>query len=636
MVAPSSSGAEAARRNERELSDAIEIIPAMVFIALPGMSNVFANRSWREYTGLSAQETSGSGWKAVIHPEDLERHVNKWEVSSTTGAPFEDEARFRRASDGQYRWFLTRAVPLRDEQGSIIRWYGVLTDIEDRKQAENAVRRSEAYLAEAQRLTQTASWARDYATYRLRYWSEEMFRIFEIDPALGLPANELFWERIHPEDRALLREQTQTALRKKSDIVFAHRLLMPDGRVKHLQGIGHPSFTDAGDVLEFVGTTIDVTERKRAEESLALTSFALNNVREAAYLIDENSSFHYVNEETCRALGYTREELRGMCVPDVNPDFPVERWPDEWARRKSKRSLIFESRHRAKDGRIFPVEINSNYFEHGGQGYIVGLARDITERKRAEEATLEARVSERTRIARELHDTLLQSFHGLLLRLQTASLMLPERPMEAKERLDSAIDQATEAITEGRDAVQALRESTVQRNDLARALTTLAEELAKDTTNQIPVGFHVSVEGEPRNLHPIVRDEIYKISAEAMRNAFRHAGAKQVAIVIRYDDEQVRLRVRDDGKGIDPEVLSRKASEGHYGIAGMRERATILGGKLGLWSELGAGTEIELCVPASKDLRDSLKELSPQGASSQTDEDPDRCAGLIKLALKES
>ena len=344
----------------------------------------------------------------------------------------------------------------------------------------------------------------------------------------------------------------------------------------------------------------DITERKRAEESLALTSFALNNVREAAYLIDENSRFHYVNEEICRALGYTREELRGMCVPDVNPDFPVERWPDEWARRKSKRSLIFESRHRAKDGRVFPVEINSNFIEYDGQAYILGLVRDISERKRAEEATLEARVSERTRIARELHDTLLQSFQALLLRFQAAYLMLPDRPNEAKEQLDVAINQAADAIREGRDAVQALRESTVQSNDLARAIRSLGEELANDTTNHSPVGFHLSVEGEPRNLHPIVRDEIYKISAEAMRNAFRHAGAKQVAIVIRYDDEQVRLRVRDDGRGVDPEVLSRKASEGHYGIAGMRERATIIGGKFELRSQLGGGAEIELCVPGSE------------------------------------
>jgi signal transduction histidine kinase/ligand-binding sensor domain-containing protein len=213
------------------------------------------------------------------------------------------------------------------------------------------------------------------------------------------------------------------------------------------------------------------------------------------------------------------------------------------------------------------------------------------------EMTLEARVGERTRIARDLHDTLLQSFHGLLLRLQTVSQLLRERPVEAQDQLDSTIEEVAEAITEGRDAVQGLRESTVQKNDLALAIRTLGEELATDSTGSRPA-FRVAVEGEARNLHPILRDEIYRIAAEALRNAFQHAHARKVEVEIRYDDEQFRLRVRDDGKGIDALVLSRQGSEGHYGLRGMRERATLIGGKLTVWSEVGVGTEVELRVSA--------------------------------------
>ena len=212
--------------------------------------------------------------------------------------------------------------------------------------------------------------------------------------------------------------------------------------------------------------------------------------------------------------------------------------------------------------------------------------------------TLEARVGERTRIARELHDTLLQSFHGLLLRFQTVSHLLPERPSEAKQRLDTAIAHAAAAITEGRDAVQGIRSSTIEKNDLAMAISTLGTELAADGHSVQPV-FHVAVEGESRELHPIVRDEIYKIAAEALRNAFRHAEAGRVEVEIRYDDEQFRLRVRDDGKGIDPAVLANQGLEGHYGLRGMPERAAVIGGKLAVWSELGAGTEVELRLPAS-------------------------------------
>ena len=213
------------------------------------------------------------------------------------------------------------------------------------------------------------------------------------------------------------------------------------------------------------------------------------------------------------------------------------------------------------------------------------------------EMTLDARVGERTRIARDLHDTLLQSAHGMLLRFQTVSQLLPERPREAKEKLDSAIEQTAHFITEARDEVQGLRESTVQGNDLALAISALGEELAADP-NSHRSAFRVAVEGEPRDLHPILRDEIYKIAAEALRNAFRHGKARQVEVEIRYDNQQFRLRVRDDGKGIDPALLSGHGTEGHYGLHGMRERAKLAGGELAVWSEVDAGTELELRVPA--------------------------------------
>ncbi len=212
--------------------------------------------------------------------------------------------------------------------------------------------------------------------------------------------------------------------------------------------------------------------------------------------------------------------------------------------------------------------------------------------------TLEARVGERTRIARDLHDTLLQSAHGVLLRFQTVSHLLPDRPMEAKEKLDNAIDQTADFITEARDEVQGLRDSTVQSNDLALAISTLGQELGTDSTNHRPA-LRVAVEGEARNLHPILRDEIYKIAAEALRNAFRHSQARQIEVEIRYDNEQFRLRVRDDGKGVDPAILSGQGNEGHFGLPGMRERASLIGGRLVVWSEVDAGTEVELRVPAS-------------------------------------
>jgi signal transduction histidine kinase len=212
--------------------------------------------------------------------------------------------------------------------------------------------------------------------------------------------------------------------------------------------------------------------------------------------------------------------------------------------------------------------------------------------------TLDVRVSERTRIARDLHDTLLQSFQGLLLRFQSVLKILPEHPLEARQRLESALDQAAEAITEGRNAVEGLRSSACETNDLARGIIAIGQELTDDGPAAAAPSIDVEVEGAPRNLNPIVRDEAYRIAGEALRNSFRHARARRITIEIRYDRRQFQLRVRDDGKGID-EATVRRGHAGHFGLHGMRERAEIVGGRLAVWSKRETGTEVELSVPGA-------------------------------------
>ena len=210
----------------------------------------------------------------------------------------------------------------------------------------------------------------------------------------------------------------------------------------------------------------------------------------------------------------------------------------------------------------------------------------------------EERLAERSRIARELHDTLLQSFQGALLRFRAVTYLLPDRPADARTTLESAIDQARQAIVEGRDAVQGLRSPAIATNDIAVAIATLAETLSTDDAHSAPA-FHVNVEGTPRELPPFVQDEVYRIAGEALRNAFRHARASRIEVDIRYDQRRFRLRVRDDGKGIHAGTVDGRTYGAHYGMAGMHERATLVGGTLSVWSELDSGTEAELTIPAS-------------------------------------
>jgi len=208
-------------------------------------------------------------------------------------------------------------------------------------------------------------------------------------------------------------------------------------------------------------------------------------------------------------------------------------------------------------------------------------------------AQLEGRVDERLRVARELHDTLLQSFQGMMPFLQAARNKFAKGG-DGLETLDQALGFGAQAIAEGREAIQGMRSSTTITNDLARAIQAVGDELKSEGSAE----FRVLIEGSSRDLHPILRDEVYGIAREAIRNAFHHAEAKAIEAEIAYRDD-LRVRIRDDGKGIDPEI-AKEGRSGHYGMAGMRERAGRIGGKLTVWSAPGAGTEIELRVPGSK------------------------------------
>jgi signal transduction histidine kinase len=220
--------------------------------------------------------------------------------------------------------------------------------------------------------------------------------------------------------------------------------------------------------------------------------------------------------------------------------------------------------------------------------------------RRIVELRLEERVSERTRIARELHDSLLQGLHGLMFEFQAVRNMFQKRPDEALQALDSAIIGTEQAIIESQDAIADLRSSATTEDDLAQLIQLTGEHLASSRSgDHDSPAFGLTVEGQQRTLAPVIRDEIYRIAREVLRNAFRHAQARRIEAEILYDDDQLRLRVRDDGKGMDPQVLEEGRRPGHWGLPGVRERAQQIGAKLDVWSEAGAGTEVQLSVTAS-------------------------------------
>jgi signal transduction histidine kinase/ligand-binding sensor domain-containing protein len=213
---------------------------------------------------------------------------------------------------------------------------------------------------------------------------------------------------------------------------------------------------------------------------------------------------------------------------------------------------------------------------------------------------LEARVNERTRIARELHDTLLQTLHGLMFQFQAVRNLMTRRPDEAVRSLDDAITETEKALVESRDAIQGLRSDQIAKGNLAELLKATSLELATSgIAKQEPPVFDLIEEGESQTLSPIAKNEIYRIAIEILRNAFWHAQAHRIEAEIRFDDHMLRVRIRDDGTGIDPKVLKDGGRAGHWGLRGVRERAQRIGAQLDFWSEAGAGTEVQLAVPAA-------------------------------------
>ncbi len=303
---------DALRKSEKELRDAIDTIPAIVWSTLPDGSNTYINRRFVEYTGLSAEKMAGSGWRALIHPDDLERHAGKWREAVATGKPHENEVRSRR-SDGQYRWQLDRGAPLRDKDGNIVKWYGVTTDIEDRKRAEDALQLvssdlqdSKVKLEEAQGIAHVGYWEWDLMSNRV-IWSDETYRIYGLRPQECPIDIAVLQKMIHPEDLEFVFQVAEEAVRGGLRTDVEHRIIRPSGEPRTVHSQGDLKKDASGRPYQMFGTVQDVTERKRAEEALQQSQFYLAEGQRLAHMgswaFNPSGFFEYWSQELFKIYG---------------------------------------------------------------------------------------------------------------------------------------------------------------------------------------------------------------------------------------------------------------------------------------------------------------------------------------------
>jgi PAS domain S-box-containing protein len=418
---------DALQRSEDHLRLVLDTTPALIHSARPDGYVDYFNQRWLTYVGLPLEDLQGWGWAKSIHPEDLERISEKWRASLASGEPLVNESRLRRA-DGEYRWQLLRKVPLRDMQGNIVKWYGSVVDIEDRKRAEEERRRGETYLAMAQRMARMGVWSWNPSSGDM-FGSEEFYRIFAISPAKAKLTREVFLQRIHPEDLPRYESGVNAAVAERRNWELDYRIVLPDGSLKYLHAIGKPVFDKSGDTLEFVGTTLDITERKRAEQGLRQAEERIRAILEYSpnliFLKDAEGRYLLVNKEFERTLRVSQEQVKGKTDSDL---FPPEQAAEFRAHDlqvlRAGLPMEFEETVLLEDGRHTSIVHKFPLFDTRGNIYATGgIVTDITERKRAEEAR---------RYSEEQYRTVVETATDAVISIDEASQILFVNPAATK------------------------------------------------------------------------------------------------------------------------------------------------------------------------------------------------------------
>src|SRR5271166_4778347 len=323
---------QALRESEYKLRQIIDTVPGLLWSIGPDGELTQINQGVLDYSGMGFEDHLG--YYKFHHPDDLSDALDAFSHAMQTGTSYRALSRLRRA-DGEYRWHQVRAQPLRDREGRIVQWYGLSVDIEEHKRAEDRLRRSEAYLAEAQSLSHTGSFGWTPSTGEL-HWSDETFRILEYDPSIK-PTIERVLQRIHPDDRAMMRQFLDETSRGEKDFDVAHRLLMPDGSVKHVQVVARAIDNEPGEI-EFVGAVMDVTAAKEADQALRESEQRFRDYAHTAsdwyWETDPDHKFTRVTDyDRLRDLGFAPVSRIGLTRWDYALDVKSE--PEKWRHHRS-------------------------------------------------------------------------------------------------------------------------------------------------------------------------------------------------------------------------------------------------------------------------------------------------------------
>jgi len=603
---------EASNVIEERLRLIIDTIPAIVWRKLPDGSADFLNREFREYTGLSLEHGLGWGWMNAFHPDD--RMIEEWRAALAAGKPFEKEARLRRA-DGQYRWFLIRAVPLRDEQRNVVRWYGTTSDIEDLKRAEDRVRL-------VINTVPTMAWTVqpdgtvDFVNQRwLDYTGLSLAEHIE-DPTRA----------VHPEDLPRIMKKWLADMAAGNPSEDEMRLRRADGEYRWFLVRTAPLRDEQRNVVKWYGVSIDIEDRKQAEEALRSTESEQRHI--AAQL--ERERARLVEAQEMAKIGSWEAELASLSViwseqthrifetdpssfHPTRPKFREFIHPEDRAKVDAafvasldKRSpSTVEYRIVMPNGRVKILEERWQTFhdEEGNPIRVAGTCRDITDTVRAQEELrrlsgqlLRLQDEERRRIARDLHDSTGQDLVALATTLSQLHASIPSSSRKLRKLASQCQSLADRCIRDVRTLSYLLHPPMLDEAGLEDAIRHYAGGFTDRT------GIELELEISPRlgRMKPHVELALFRVVQESLTNIQRHSGSPHAKIRVERDPGKFTLEISDKGGGISGGVRRRNGKMPFglgVGIPSMHERVALIGGQLDIESS-SSGTTVRVTIPA--------------------------------------
>jgi PAS domain S-box-containing protein len=622
---------EKSRESELKLRQITETVPGLVWSNGPDGEPTHINQRMLDYSGMPFEEfMHRGGWEAFVHPADYPEAAEAFRHAIQTGTSYQGVMRLRRA-DGEFRWHHARCEPLCDRQGRIIQWYGLCVDIEEAKKAEDRLRRSEAHLTEAERLSHTGAVA--YNGTAILFASEETYRIWGFDPAQGLPSRDVVFQRIHPSDRDWLKAEVRREVGEKRRYSIGYRIVLPDGTVKHLETVGQPVFSASGKLVEIFATQTDVTERKRAEEALRESEAKIRDYAETAsdwfWEIDPDYKFTLLTEN---AFGSDAADRIGTPCWDhaLDVETEPEKWRLVWATldaHESFRDFVYCT----VDGSGAPMYVKASgkpVFDSSGKflGYR-GTGTDVTaivrgQRAEASLQTVQAELAHVSRvmtlgqltasIAHEVNQPIGSARNNARAALNFLDRSHPDLD-EVREALGCIVadaDRAGGIIDRIRDQIKKVPPRS-DRFDLNRAIEEVIE-LAQSmiTENEILVQSRLAsgmapVLGDRVQLQQVILNLILN-AVEAMRSV--EADKRQLLISTDQSEANGTLvAVRDSGPGIDPKHLehvfeafySTKSGMG-MGLSICRSIIAAHGGRLWATATEPRGALFQFALPNAK------------------------------------